>query len=89
MTFQVGDIVEVNFSVVVMPVKQEKHQMMLVLRGLALLDSSLTTVRQINLVLHPYELTPISACPHQTHQQNCILIPPAGVSSRSQEEDLL
>jgi hypothetical protein len=53
MTFQVGDIVEVNFSVVVMPVKQEKHQMMLVLRGLALLDSSLTTVREINPILQP------------------------------------
>lgn len=53
MTFQVGDIVEVNFSVVVMPVKHEKHQMMLVLRGLALLDSSLTTVREINAILQP------------------------------------
>ena len=89
MTFQVGDIVEVNFSVVVMPVKQEKHQMMLVLRGLALLDSSLTTVRETNPVPQPYELTPTSACPHQTHQQDLIVIPPAGVSSHSQEEDLL
>jgi hypothetical protein len=66
MTFQVGDIVEVNFSVVVMPVRQEKHQMMLVLRGLALLDSSLTNVRPLNHTLHP-ALTPTSACPHQTH----------------------
>ena len=44
MTFAIGDIVEANFSVIVMPVKNNKFQMMLVLRGLALLDSSLTTV---------------------------------------------
>jgi hypothetical protein len=46
MTFCVGDIVKANFSIVVMPVKQNKFQMMLVLWALALLDSSQTTVRQ-------------------------------------------
>jgi len=65
MTFHVGDIVEANFSVVVLPVKQNKHQMMLVLRGLALLDSSLTIVREIH-TLH-INLTAITACPHQAH----------------------
>jgi len=54
MTFCIGDIVEVNFSVVVIPVKQNKYQMMLVLRGLALLDSTLTTVSLVNAVLYCY-----------------------------------
>ena len=54
MTFCIGDIVEVNFSVVIMPVKQNKYQMMLVLRGLALLDSTLTTVSLVNAVSYCY-----------------------------------
>ena len=54
MTFCIGDIVEVNFSVVVIPVKQNKYQMMLVLRGLALLDSTLTTVRLVNPAWYGY-----------------------------------
>ena len=54
MTFCIGNIVEVNFSVVIMPVKQSKYQMMLVLRGLALLDSTLTTVSLVNAVLYCY-----------------------------------
>jgi hypothetical protein len=47
MTFCVGDIVEVNFSIVAIPIKQNKFQLMLVLRALALLDSSQTTVRHL------------------------------------------
>ena len=54
MTFSIGDIVEVNFSVVVIPVKHNKFQMMLVLQGLALLDSSLTTVRHDHPTLYCY-----------------------------------
>jgi hypothetical protein len=54
MTFCVGDIVEVNFSIVVIPVKENKFQMMLVLRALALLDSSQTEI--VNPAYHLCQL---------------------------------
>jgi hypothetical protein len=43
-SFRIGDIVEAHFSLVVVPVKQRKFQMILVLRGLALLDSTQSQV---------------------------------------------
>ena len=43
--FRIGDIVEAHFSNVIVPVKRgEKFQMILVLRGLALLDSNFSNV---------------------------------------------
>jgi hypothetical protein len=43
-SFRVGDIIEALLTIVVIPVKQQKYQMMLVLRGLTLLDGHHTTV---------------------------------------------
>lgn len=43
--FRIGDIVEAHFSNVIIPVKRgEKFQMILILRGLALLDSNFSNV---------------------------------------------
>jgi hypothetical protein len=42
--FRAGDIVEVQFTFIVIPIKREKHRMMMVLRALTLLDSTHTTV---------------------------------------------
>lgn len=43
-SFRLGDIVEALFTIVVIPVKHKKHQMMLVLRALTLLDTHHTMV---------------------------------------------
>ena len=51
MLFQIGDIVEAHFSFVVTPVKNNKFQMFLVLRGLGLLDGSFSSVCYLILQL--------------------------------------
>ncbi|KAF8220676.1 hypothetical protein L208DRAFT_1332501 [Tricholoma matsutake] len=43
--FQIGDIVEIKVSLIVMPLKDNKHKMILMLRSIALLNSHFSQVR--------------------------------------------
>jgi hypothetical protein len=53
--FRVGDIVEAQVSFIVVPLKDNKHKMIVVLRSIALLDASFSQVRQV--IVHLLVLT--------------------------------
>jgi hypothetical protein len=45
--FRIGDIVEAQVSFIVVPLKNDKYKMMVVLRSIALLDTYFSQVRTI------------------------------------------
>ncbi|KAF8801725.1 hypothetical protein BYT27DRAFT_7114467, partial [Phlegmacium glaucopus] len=45
--FRIGDIVEAQVSFIVVPLKDNKHKMIVVLRSIALLDTRFSKVRTI------------------------------------------
>jgi hypothetical protein len=74
-SFRIGDIVEAVFSIVVVPVKQKKYQMMLVLRALTLLDSHHTMVSKSKYRTGIIDMTPdhIGRTDTATHQDRFIV----------------
>ena len=48
--FRIGDIVEAQVSFIVVPLKDNKHKMIVVLRSIALLDPYFTQVRTITII---------------------------------------
>jgi hypothetical protein len=49
--FRIGDIVEAQLSFMVVPVKEGKHRLILVMRALTLLDSTQSKVCTINHII--------------------------------------
>ena len=52
--FRIGDIVEIQVSFIVVPLKHDKHKMIVVLRSIALLDPYFSQVKTENCLSQPY-----------------------------------
>jgi hypothetical protein len=59
--FRVGDIVEAQVSFIVVPLKDKKYKMIVVLRSIALLDATFSQARTIKLCTRTYSYS----CTHR------------------------
>ncbi|RXW11778.1 hypothetical protein EST38_g14077 [Candolleomyces aberdarensis] len=83
-TFQTGDIVEMLFSFVAVPVKDRKHKVLLSLRGLTLLNSELRKEAQASMNEGSQPIIAVETAPKRRrlylHQDDRMRTAPGGVS---------